>query len=77
MSGKSKPETVAGPHIDLGYDLENGIVPQWERKHPGWQTNAGEIAYTDTDLPFPNQATLDRRSKRGAGFPHHRMQDLR
>lgn len=68
MSGLTEAEHLEGGHLDFGSDMEDGLVKAWKRKNHGWQTNAGEIAYTDTDLPFPNQATLDRRAKRGRAF---------
>ena len=68
MSGLTEAEHIEGDHLDFGHDVEDGLVNSWKRHNPGWQTNSGEVAYTDTDLPFPNQATLDRRAKRGRAF---------
>lgn len=68
MSGLAEAEHLEGAYLNFGNDMEDGLVKAWKRENPGWQTNAGEIAYTDTDLPFPNQATLDRRAKRGRAF---------
>lgn len=67
MAGNITPEGhVEGkPEWDWGHDVEDALVKWWKRHNPGWQTNAGEVAYTDTDLPFPNVATLDRRARRG------------
>ncbi|MEJ4100893.1 YqaJ viral recombinase family protein [Corynebacterium mastitidis] len=65
MSGMAEPEPLHGDHLDLGHDLEDGLVKSWRRAHPGWRTGPGEIAYTDEALPFANQATLDRRAVRG------------
>lgn len=68
MAGYLDPEPLEGDHLDWGHDVEDSLVNWWRRKHPGWQTNAGEIAYTDDTLPFPNQVTLDRRARRGRRF---------
>lgn len=68
MSGLAKPEKLEGDHLDWGHVAENSLAEWWLHKNPGWQLNAGEIAYTDDDLPFPNLVTLDRRARRGRGF---------
>src|SRR5699024_10455956 len=67
-SGLAEAEHLEGAYLNFGNDMEDGLVKAWKRENPGWQTNSGEIAYTDTGLPFPNQATLDRRAKRGRAF---------
>lgn len=54
--------------FDDAHDAEDYAVNVWKRRNPGWQTNAGEIAYTDDSLPFPNVVTLDRRARRGRKF---------
>lgn len=33
---------------------------------PSWRLSPGEVAFTDTSLPFPNQGTLDIRASRGS-----------
>lgn len=68
MTGLVEPERAEGEHLDFGHDLEDSLIKHWRRHNPGWQTNKGEIAYTDPDLPFPNQATLDRRARRGRAY---------
>ena len=68
MSGMAKPEKLEGDHLDWGHVAENSLAEWWLHKNPGWQLNAGEIAYTDDGLPFPNLVTLDRRARRGRGF---------
>lgn len=68
MAGLWTPPPLEGDHLDWGHDIEDALVAWWRRKNPGWQTNRGEIAYTDPDLPFPNQVTLDRRARRGRRF---------
>lgn len=68
MAGTITPEPLEGEHLAWGHDVEESLVRWWLRHNPGWQTNAGEIAYTNPDLPFPNQVTLDRRARRGRRF---------
>ena len=68
MSGFHHPEKLDGDHLEWGHHAEESLVSWWKFKNPGWQTGSGEIAYTNTDLPFPNIATLDRRARRGRKF---------
>ena len=68
MSGMAEPEKLEGDHLDWGHVAENSLAEWWLHKNPGWQLNAGEIAYTDDGLPFPNLVTLDRRARRGRAF---------
>lgn len=68
MSGLAEPEQLDGDHLDWGHIAEDSLVDWWKHKHPGWRTGRGEIAYTDTSLPFPNMATLDRRAVRGRAY---------
>ncbi|WP_313678416.1 YqaJ viral recombinase family protein [Corynebacterium stationis] len=68
MSGINQPEKLDGDHLEWGHHAEDSLVTWWKFKNPGWQTGQGEIAYTNTDLPFPNIATLDRRARRGRKF---------
>lgn len=68
MSGLADPEVLEGDHLEWGHVIEESLARWWAKKHPGWQINAGEIAYTDPDLPFPNQSLLDRRGRRGRRF---------
>ena len=66
MAGLTEPEQLEGDHLAWGHVGELSLAQWWAYKNPGWQLNAGgEIAYEDTSLPFPNQATLDRRARRG------------
>ncbi|MBC3186390.1 YqaJ viral recombinase family protein [Corynebacterium sp. zg-331] len=67
MSGMAEPEALSGDYLDWGHDAEDSLVAWWRRHHPGWRTGRGEVAYTDENLPFANQATLDRRAARGRG----------
>lgn len=68
MAGFADPEHDEAEHLDWGHIAEDSLVNWWLHKHPGWQAGAGEIAYTDPDLPFPNLVTLDRRARRGRRF---------
>lgn len=68
MAGLLNPAPLEGDHLDWGHDAEDALVNWWHRHNPGWQTGRGEVAYTDDDLPFPNQVTLDRRARRGRKF---------
>lgn len=68
MTGLNEPEHLEGDHLEWGHRAEQSLVDWWKYKNPGWQTNSGEVAYTNTDLPFPNIATLDRRARRGRKF---------
>lgn len=68
MTGTSERRHIDGDHLEWGHHAEDSLVSWWRHKNPGWQTNAGEIAYTNPDLPFPNIATLDRRARRGRKY---------
>ena len=68
MAGNIEPDPPKGDHIAWGHDAEDSLVKWWKRHNPGWRTNAGEIAYTNPYLPFPNLATLDRRAVRGRAY---------
>ena len=63
-----EPPAMEGDHLRWGHIAEQSLVGWWLDAHPGWQTNSGEIAYTDPSLPFPNAVTLDRRARRGRRF---------
>ncbi|WP_066584048.1 hypothetical protein [Corynebacterium provencense] len=52
--------------FDNGHDMEPSGRAKWKRQHPEWWATEGEVAYTDPDLPFPNQVTLDIRVGRGS-----------
>lgn len=68
MAGLHTPDPLEGEHLEWGHVAEQSLAAWWQHKNPGWQLNAGEIAYTNEALPFPNQATLDRRARRGRRF---------
>lgn len=67
MTGEWEPEisdeTMA--MFNDAHDAEDYAVNVWLRANEGWQANAGEVAYTDETLAFPNMVTLDRRARRG------------
>lgn len=59
MAGLTEPEQLEGDHLAWGHVGELSLAQWWAYKNPGWQLNTGgEIAYEDTSLPFPNQATF-------------------
>ena len=68
MYGGVEPPALEGDHLRWGNIAEQSLVDWWLDANPGWQTNAGEITYTDPALPFPNAVTLDRRARRGRRF---------
>lgn len=69
MAGLTEPEQLEGDHLAWGHVAEKSLADWWIHKNPGWQLNrGGEVAYHDPALPFPNQATLDRRPRRGRRF---------
>lgn len=63
-----EPPALEGDHLRWGHLAEQSLVGWWLDANPGWQTNSGEITYTDPGLPFPNAVTLDRRARRGRRF---------
>lgn len=68
MSGLTEHEQLEGDHLEWGHIAEDSLVAWWLHKNPGWQAGKGEVAYTNDDLPFTAQATLDRRARRGRRF---------
>lgn len=48
-----------------GHWMEPAAREFWRWSNPGWRVSPGEVAFTDPDLPFPNQVTLDLRASRG------------
>lgn len=55
------------------HDAEDYGAKVWLRANPGWQLNAGEVAYHDPTWtvdgePVPHCVTLDRRARRGRRF---------
>lgn len=66
MHGDVEPEIPNRDRMAWGHIAEASLADWWAYKHPGAKLNprrAGsfEIAYTNSDLPFENIATLDRR----------------
>ena len=43
-----------------GHAMELGMAEYWSNKNPGWELSPGEVAYADSDIPFPNLVTVDR-----------------
>lgn len=69
MAGRIPPTPMKQDIADWGHAAELALADWWARRQPDtWQLNAGEVAYTRDDLPFPNLATLDRRARRGRAF---------
>lgn len=52
-------------HFLYGHSVEKAARHWWLEKNPGWRISPGEVAFTDDDLPYPNQVTLDLRASRG------------
>lgn len=71
MKGNRPPQPPKDIFI-VGHAMEPACA-EWYRldrqakKLPTWTMSRGEVQYTDTDLPFPNIATADRRASRGRG----------
>lgn len=66
MHGDVDPEVKDPDRMKWGHIAEASLAAWWAYKNPGAKLNprrAGsyEIAYTNSDLPFENIATLDRR----------------
>lgn len=80
MSGLVEPQEPDDDMRDAwawGHTAEESLARWWQQHHPGWTLNpkrrgTTEIAYSDTDLDFPNLATLDRRARRGDHY--HRLE---
>lgn len=68
MTGRAPREVLEGDRLAWGHIAEDSLVKWWLHENPGWQAGPGEVAYTNDDLPFANQATLDRRARRGRRF---------
>lgn len=51
--------------FDYGHAAEHAAAAYWKFKNRGWRLSPGEVQYTNSELPFPNLATLDRRASRG------------
>lgn len=80
MTGTVTPDPVEGDHLDFGHDSEESLCRFWVRKNPEWALSAGTVrsgsrerGYTNPDLPFENQATIDARAIRRRGKREHRI----
>lgn len=63
MAGNIPPEEVTPRRqamFDWGHSAELAIADWDLKQNPGCKISDGEVAYTDTDLPFPHLVTLDR-----------------
>lgn len=65
MAGLWKPPALDEKLMARGHWMEPAARAFWMWFNPGWKCSPGEVAYTDPDLPFPNQVTLDIRASRG------------
>lgn len=64
MSGLADHDQLDADHLAWGHVAENSLIDWWLHKNRGWkpsrkQRGSREVAYTNTRLPFENQATLD------------------
>lgn len=63
MAGLLEPEAVSDSKQKIfswGHSAELAIADWWGKQNPEWELSEGEVAYTNTDLPFPNLITADR-----------------
>lgn len=63
MAGNLAPEEIDDTKqemFDWGHSAELAMADYWLKLNPEWELSEGEVAYTDTSLPFPNLVTLDR-----------------
>lgn len=63
MAGNIDPEPInerKQEMFDWGHSAELAMSDYWLKQNPGWELSEGEVAFTDTSLPFPNLATVDR-----------------
>lgn len=65
MVGVWEPPEPDEKLMARGHWMEPAARAFWLWSNPGWRVSPGEVAYTDPDLPFPNQATIDLRASRG------------
>lgn len=65
MAGLWEPPALDERLMARGHWMEPAARAFWMWSNPGWKCSPGEVAYTDPDLPFPNQVTLDIRASRG------------
>lgn len=69
MAGLVAPQPISDSRqddFDYGHAAELAAREYWLYKNPGWRLSRGEVAYTNTDIAFPNVATLDLRASRGS-----------
>lgn len=66
MNGTWSPDmSDMEEHFLYGHSVEKAARYWWLENNPGWRVSPGEVAFTDDDLPFPNQVTLDMRASKG------------
>lgn len=65
MAGLWEPPALDERLMARGHWMEPSAREFWRWSNPGWRVSPGEVAFTDPDLPFPNQVTLDLRASRG------------
>lgn len=68
MAGLVEPAPITESRqelFDYGHAVEHAAAAFWRYRNPGWRLSPGEVAFTDPELPFPNQVTVDRRASRG------------
>ncbi|MGP9724797.1 hypothetical protein ACT3SZ_12365 [Corynebacterium sp. AOP40-9SA-29] len=65
MAGTWTPDPPDEKLMARGHWMEPAAREFWRWSNPGWRVSPGEVAFTDPDLPFPNQATIDLRASRG------------
>ena len=81
MAGNLTPEPMDARRAHWGHVAEQSLAQMWLYDKPGWKLNpprtlpsgerTTEIAYTRTDLGFPNLATIDRRAYKSRSEPFH------
>ncbi|WP_420100152.1 hypothetical protein [Corynebacterium sp.] len=65
MAGLWEPDGLDSRVLDRGHWMEASGREFWLYENPGWRISRKEVAYTDSDLQFPNLVTLDSRASRG------------
>lgn len=65
MAGLWTPPSLDERLMARGHWMEPAARGFWMWSNPGWRVSPGEVAYTDDDLMFPNQVTIDLRASRG------------
>lgn len=69
MAGLVEPKPISTARqddFDYGHACELAAREYWLYKNPGWRLSRGEVAYTNSQIPFPHIATLDLRASRGS-----------